>query len=83
MIAFLARRRDRIRNNAAAVERADALMDRMTPAPQHREPQLHLATHDDGSQSLVTIHADGTAQLATRVDPWATWGAPVELSVAP
>jgi hypothetical protein len=46
-------------------------------------PTLHLATHLDGSQSLVTFYADGTGELATRPNPWATWGAPTVLEVAP
>ncbi len=37
-----------------------------------------LSTNDDNSQTLITVFAEShLLQIATRPDPWATWGAPV------
>lgn len=32
---------------------------------------------------LLTEHDDGTREIATRQDPWATWSAPSVLAPAP
>ena len=48
--------------------------------------KLYLATHPDGSQTLVTLWEQDDAPLgevATRPDSYATWGIPTKLEVAP
>lgn len=47
------------------------------------DPRLYLATHDDGSQTLVTLWDDTTGEVASRPDRRATWGIPTPLEVAP
>ena len=60
------------------------MMTRSNPAqPSNTEPMLFVATASDGSQTLVTIWGPEDATMATRPDPYATWGIPVPLEVAP
>lgn len=56
-----------------------------TPAAEPATPdRLLIATNPcDGWQVLVTLHSDGTGEVATRPDSRATWGIPVALEVAP
>jgi len=44
--------------------------------------RLYLATHADGSQTLVTLWDETTGEVAYRPDSYATWGIPTELVVA-
>lgn len=34
-------------------------------------------------ETLLTVHEDGTHELATRLDPWETWSRPEILAPAP
>jgi hypothetical protein len=51
-----------------------------TPCPA---AVIYIATHDDGSQTLVTLWDATTGEVASRSDSHATWGIPTPLVVAP
>lgn len=38
--------------------------------------RTYVHTHHDKTQTLVTIHPDGTVTIAQRYDRWSTWGPP-------
>lgn len=47
---------------------------------------LYIATHPDGSQTLVTIWDEfepAVGEVATRPDAHSTWGVPTQLEVVP
>lgn len=40
--------------------------------------ETFVATHDDGSQTMVEVFPDKTVQIAQRSDQWSTWGPPIK-----
>ena len=66
----------------------DSLKDRLRTAADWHGAQIEsndvasLYVHDfeDGSQALVTLYKDGTAETSLRLDPSYSWGPPVPMS---